>query len=114
MAVIRFGPKHSWVVARWACRQILEDALAVTPQDAEVLRALAEHADADGILLDRLEPSLAAKISDMIKCAAEGILSGTTRSSIYDKPFGNPHMVEEYRKGLRQLLDAIPPKISAG
>lgn len=108
MAVIRFRPEHSWIVARWACRQILEDVLAITPQDSEVIKALREQADVDGILLDSFDPLLAAKISNRIKFAAEEILSGRIQSSILEKPFGNPHMVEEYRKGLKQLLDIIP------
>ncbi len=61
-----------------------------------------------GLHLDLLEPALAARVTNAIRQVATGILSGAIRSGIHDQPYGNAQTVEEYRKGLQQLLDAFP------
>jgi hypothetical protein len=113
MGVIRFQeePKRSWVVAGWAYRQILEDVITNLPGDSEVVSTLATYAEADGVIIDLLQPDLGSRISRAIQQVTEDILAGRLRSGIHDKPFGNPHMIEEYRKGLQQLLEAIPASL---
>jgi len=113
MAVISFLEKqeHNWVVARWAYRQILEDVISHCPADSEMIGVLADKMESDGLLMEFLEPALAARITSAIKRVAEGILSGAIRSAIQDKPSGTAHMVQEYRKGLQELLETIPSRV---
>jgi hypothetical protein len=110
MAVIGFSdkPEEIWSVAGWAFRQILDDVISQYPEDSEMANEFAQAKTYSGLSVELLEPKLAARITNAIKQVAEGIVSETIRSGIYDQPFGNPKTVEQYREGLQQLLEAIP------
>ena len=110
MALIGFldQKEHNWVVAGWAYRQILEDVIARFPKDSEMVNTLKHYSDLDGLMFYFLETSLAARITAAIKQVAEGIWADTIQSSIHDKPFGNNHIVAEYRSSLQRLLSVIP------
>jgi hypothetical protein len=112
MAVISFSdkPEQTWCVAGWAFRQVLNDVLSEFPDDAEMAEAF-ERADAlSGLHIDGLEPQLAARITHAITHVVQGILSGTIQSGIHRQDYSGGNTVPEYRKGLQQLLDAIPNK----
>jgi hypothetical protein len=111
MAVISFLDRyeHNWVVARWVYRQILEDVVSQHPLDSDMVKELRDAMELDGLLVYRLEPSLASRVTNAIRQVATGVWSGLIRSGIHDKPYGDPHTVNEYLKGLKRLLAAIPP-----
>lgn len=110
MGAIAFStkPEESWVVAGWAFRQILDDIAAQHPDDSEITRKFEEAKALSGLMVYRLRPDLAAKVTSAIKNVVAGILSGKIRSGIVDQQYGDERTVQEYRKGLQQLLETIP------
>lgn len=110
MAVIGFSdrPEEVWCVAGWAFRQLRDDVLSQYPEDSEMANEFAVAETQGGLSVDLLEPELAARVTNAIRQVATGILSGAIRSGIHDQPYGNKQTVEEYRKGLQQLLEAFP------
>jgi hypothetical protein len=97
----------AWVVARWAFRQILQDVVQQYAGDSEI-EAVLIRAEATGYLhVDSLDNSLGRKITAAIQEVATGILAGTVRSGVSDRHRGES-TEEEYRKGLRMLLAALP------
>jgi hypothetical protein len=110
VAVIGFSddPENVWCVAGWAFRQVLEDVLARNPYDQEMAEAFFIAETQSGLHIDLLEPPLAARVTSAIRDVAEGILSKEVHSGIFDKPYSNAETVEQYRKGLQQLLEAFP------
>jgi len=110
MAVISFSkkPEEIWGVAGWAFRQILEDVLAHFPQDSEMRASFEFPLESSGLGLYELPPELASRITKAIQHVASGILDGTIRSGIVDKPYGTAETIEQYKSALRRLLKAIP------
>lgn len=111
MAVIGFSdkPEHTWGVAGWVLRELLDDVVAQFPEE----KAMAEEFEEaktlyNALIVPRLEPAFAAKVTNAIRQVAEGILSGAIRSGIHDKPYGDATRVQAYRRALQKLLDAIP------
>ena len=107
MAVIAFAensPDAAWVVAGWAFRQVMADALTLNSSDSQ-LAAVFDQAEAVGYLrLGYMESPLAAKVASALKWAATEILSGRVQSGV--GRFDDAQMAEEYFKGLRTLLEA--------
>ena len=111
MGTIAFSKKteESWVVAGWAFRQILDDIASQCPGDSEIVAGFEKAKAISGLILYELPPDFAAKVTSAIKTVVTGILSGKIRSGLVDQPYGDKPTVQEYRKGLQQLLHAIPP-----
>lgn len=110
MGAIAFSrkPEDSWVVAGWAFRQVLDDVASQHPEDSEMADKFALSKSHSGLMVYLLEPEFAARITSAIRQVVTAILSGAIRSGIHDQPYGNTQTVEEYRKGLQQLLQVIP------
>lgn len=110
MGAIAFStkPEESWVVAGWAFRQILDDTASQHPEDSEMAKKFEEANAISGLMVYMLRPDFAARITSAIREVATGILSGTIQSGIVDQPYGDERTVQEYRKGLQQLLEVIP------
>lgn len=110
MAVISFSdqPDEIWCVAGWAFRQLLDDVLSQHPEDWEMAAKFEQSKAYSGLVLDLLDPEVAKKFANAIRRVAEGILSGAISSSLINQTYGNAATIEQYRLGLRQLLDAIP------
>src|SRR5207247_2016343 len=92
----------------WVYRQVLEDVISQYKDDAQMVNTLTEHTDQDGLLTGFIEHALAVRITNAIKEVTSGILSGAIRSGIHDKPYGDAHRIEGYRRALQELLKAIP------
>ena len=107
MAVISFSENSSdaaWVVAGWAFRQMMLDALMLHSGDPD-LAAVFEQAAAVGYLrLGYLEKPLSETVASALKNTAAGVLAGKFRSGI--DSFDDPQMSQEYLNGLRMLIDA--------
>ncbi len=117
MGAISFStkPEDSWVVAGWAFRQVLDDTASRHPEDSEMAREFEEAKAISGLIVYKLQRDVAARVTTAIKDVVTGILSGKIRSRIVDQPYSDERTVEEYRKGLQQLLEAIPSaRISPG
>jgi hypothetical protein len=110
MAVLGFSkkPEEIWSVAGWAFRQVLDDVIARHPDDAEMAREFVEAKAIKGLSVDMLDPHFAARVTEAIRQEVEAILSGTVRSGLLDKPYGDARTVEQYLGALRELLSAIP------
>ena len=111
MAVISFTedePERTWCVAGWAFRQVLDDVISQYPEDSEMADKFDQSKTHSGLILYRLKPEFAARIASAIRQVTTGILTGEIRSGILDQPYGDAPTVEEYRKGLQELLDAFP------
>jgi len=109
MAVISFcdKPEGKWGVAGWVMRQMFDDVLAQFPNDSE-MRKLFEVADLmSGFGMGELSPLLANRIIHALSQVAKGVLEGTIRSGILDRPEIEPETVQQYREVLRDLLEAI-------
>jgi hypothetical protein len=110
MAVIGFSdnPDEIWHIAGWAFRQVLDDVTSQYPEDSEMADAFDLAKIYKALNIDLMEPEFAARITNAIWQVATGILSGTLRSGIHEQPYGDETTVEQYRKGLRQLLETFP------
>lgn len=111
MAVISFSenqPERTWCVAGWAFRQVLDDVISQHPEDSEMADEFEQSKTYSGLILYMLQPKFAARITNALRQVATGVLSGVTRSGIHDQPYGDVMTLEQYREGLRQLLEAIP------
>ncbi len=110
MGAIAFStkPEDSWVVAGWAFRQVLDDVASQHPEDSEMTDKFAQSKTHSGLMVYLLEPEFAARITSSIRQVVTGILSGAIPSGIVDQPYGDALTIEEYHKGLQQLLEAIP------
>jgi hypothetical protein len=109
MGAIAFStkPEESWVVAGWAFRQVLDDTVSEYPNDSEMARAFEEAKAISGLIVYKLQPDLATRVTSAIRAVAMGVLSESIRSGIIDQPYGEERTVVEYRKGLEQLLQVI-------
>jgi hypothetical protein len=116
MGVIAFSdkPEEIWAVAGWAFRQILDDTASEYPEDSEMAGEFEVAKAITGLQVCSLRPDLRARVTARITAVAQGILSGSIRSGIVDKPYGDDATIAEYRKGLLQLLEAIPPQTASG
>ncbi len=108
MGAIAFSknPENSWVVAGWAFRQILDDTLSRYPEDAEMAKEFEVAKALSGLTIYSLRPELAARVARAIREVASGILSGAIRSGITEQLYGSEEIVNQYRIGLKQLLEA--------
>lgn len=106
MGAIAFSNKavESWAVAGWAFRQILDDVASQHPHDVEMTREFEEAKAIGGLIVYKLERNVANRVTSAIREVVVGILSGTVRSGLMDRTYGNERTVEEYQKGLQQLL----------
>lgn len=110
MGAIGFSDKseHSWVVAGWAFRQVLDDVISQYPDDSEMVKEFAQAKMFSGLSVELLEPAFAARVTSAIRQTVTGILSGGVRSGIHDQPYGDARTVEQYHGALRELLQVIP------
>lgn len=110
MAVIGFSdkPEEIWCVAGWAFRQVLDDVISQYPGDNEMANEFAVSKTYSGLSVDLLRPKLATRVTNAIRHVAQGIVSGTIRSGIHDQPYGDAQTVEQYRRGLEELLKIVP------
>jgi hypothetical protein len=110
MGAIAFSdkPEECWVVAGWAFRQVLDDTASQYPNDFQIMEAFDEAKAISGLMIHMLKPELASKVTLAIRSVVTGILAGTIRSSIFNQAYGDERTVEEYRRGLYQLLDTFP------
>jgi hypothetical protein len=115
MAVIGFSdrPEEIWCVAGWAFRQVLGDVLSQYTEDSEMADEFTIAETQSGLHIDLLEPEFADRVTNAIRHVATGILSGAIRSGIHDQPYGDAMTIDQYRKGLQQLLEILPsPRIT--
>jgi hypothetical protein len=111
MAVIGFSdkPEDIWCVAGWVFRQILGDVISQHPEDKEMADAFTRAKAFSGLHIDLLEPELAARITNALRQVTADTLSGAIRSGIHDQTYGDAAAVEQYREGLRELQNILPP-----
>lgn len=110
MGAIAFSeqPEHSWVVAGWALRQILDDTTLQHSEDFEMATQFDQAKDTDGLMVYLLPRDLAARVTSAIRKTATGILSGTVPSGVAKQHHGDERTVAQYREALRELLEALP------
>ncbi len=110
MAAISFSRKseEQWVAAGWAFRQVLDDTISQRKKDAEMRKLFEESKALKSLMLYLLEPDVANRVTAAIEEVVSGILSGVVESGIRHQSYSNENTVQEYRKGLQFLLNAIP------
>lgn len=62
----------------------------------------------DGLMVYLLRPELAARITAAIRETATGILSGSVRSGVAEKHYGDERTIAQYRQALQGILEVIP------
>jgi hypothetical protein len=114
MAVIGFSgkPDEIWNAAGWAFRQILDDVITQHSDDDEMVRELVEANATKGLNIDLLDRDFASRVTNAIRDTATDILSGSLRSGIHEKSYGDTKTVEQYLEALRELLKTIPSDVS--
>jgi len=112
MGAIAFSkePEHTWAMAGWALRQVLDDTVSQHPEDSEMAQKFNDAKDTDGLMVYLLPPDLAARVTNAIRAVAAGILSGTIHSGVAERHHGDERTVAQYREALRELLEAIPTR----
>jgi len=110
MGAIAFSeePEHSWVMAGWVLRQVLDDTASQHPEDFQMAEKFDIAKAMDGLIVYLLPDEFATRVTKAIREAAQGILSGTIQSGIVDKPDCDVRTLNEYFDALRELLAAIP------
>jgi hypothetical protein len=109
MAVISFSESSqdaAWVVAGWAFRQALADVCMMLPADSEANAALHRAEEVGYLMLDYLDPAVAAKLTSAFKETASEILAGKVTSGVIER-LGDPSTTEEYFVGLKMMLNAV-------
>jgi hypothetical protein len=96
--------EHTWLVAGWAFRQILDDVRSQYANDEELTEALELAEIHYGLMLDGLEPALAGRLEAAIRNVVSGILAGTVPSGITEQPYGDPLTVQQYLEALKDLM----------
>jgi hypothetical protein len=116
MGAIAFtkDPQEGWVVAGWAFRQILDDTASWHPSDSELAEEFDKAKAISGLMVHSLPPEFAARVASALRETAAGVLSGSIRSGIADKPYGDDRTTEQYREALRQLIETIPSPDARG
>ncbi len=110
MGAIAFSSdhEHSWVVAGWAFRQVLDDVMSQHRNDRAMAEAFIEAGAIGGLMIHMLEPGLAKRATCAIKQVASEILSGSTETLLASQPYGDAPTIEQYRRSLKDLLRVIP------
>jgi hypothetical protein len=103
------NPEHSWAMAGWALRQVLNDTISQHPDDSEMAEEFNNPKDTDGLIVYLLPPDLAARVTHAIRNVAVGILSGAIHSGVAMRHHGDERTVAQYKEALQELLEAIPP-----
>jgi hypothetical protein len=108
--VIAFSsePQDIWLKAGWAFRQVLDDVSTQHPDDSEMAEEFESAKALSGLHIDMLDPDLATRVTKAIRSVVEGILSGTIRSGIHDKIYGDARTIAQYKEALRELLNMLP------
>jgi hypothetical protein len=117
MGAIAFSdkPEHSWVMAGWVLRQILDDTATQHPDDSEMARKFELAKAVDGLMVYLLPRELASRVTTAIREVASGILSGAIHSGVVERHHGDARTVAQYHDALHELLEAIPsPETPAG
>jgi hypothetical protein len=119
MAVIGFSnnPDEIWYRPGWAFRQVLDDVMSQYPEDSEMADEFDLAKIYKALNIDLMEPEFAARVTIAIRQVVTGILSGAIRSGIYDQPYGDEVTVEQYLRGLQELLEileAFPATLDGG
>ncbi len=106
MGVISFSDsaEHTWHVAGWAFRQVLDDVSRHYADDREIVEKCEQAKMYSGLIVYSLEPSLAARLKEAISEVATGIRAGTISSGITEQPYGDAVTVEQYLRSLDELL----------
>jgi hypothetical protein len=89
--------------AGWAFRQILEDTLAEHPEDLEMAIEFEQAQAIGGLLIYDFPEPLRERVIRAIRSAVEGILNGTIRSKLDEKPYNDPLSRKQYREVLESL-----------
>lgn len=95
---------HTWLVAGWAFRQVLDDVSRQHAHDKQLVEQFRLAELHSGLMLDLLEPSLAARIEAAISGVVNGILAGTIPSGITEQSYGDQRTVQEYMESLDDLM----------
>ena len=96
--------ENTWLVAGWAFRQVLADVSRQYGNDNELVEKLELAELHGGLMLQRLEPSLAARIEAGITNVVTGILGGVIPSGITEQPYGDQRTVQQYMESLEDLM----------
>ena len=107
MGVITYSnSKESWVVARWAFRQFLQDLSRQHQDDIEITRKIEQAAALDGIHLELIDAVLASKILEGIRRTATGIHSGSICSTVVEN-YPDPESQQMYHEGISELVKLL-------
>ncbi len=106
-------PEEIWLKPGWAFRQILEDILALCPEDAEMRKAFEQAELFSDLAVGDLPSELAERIITALGEATTGILAGMVESGITSKLYGDARKQAQYKEALRELLEIIPPRGNA-
>jgi len=98
---------HTWLVAGWAFRQILDDVRRQYANDEELIRELELAEIHSGLMLEGLEPALAGRMEAAIRNVVSGILAGTIPSGITEQPYGDQSTVQQYLESLKDLMQIL-------
>ena len=108
MGIITFSSNSEldWYVAGWAFRQILDDVVRSFPDDAEIADEFEAAKLYKSLMLELLEPLVAARIKRHI-ASCRGILAGTVESGIGEQPYGDAQTRAQYFGALKELLRVV-------
>ena len=97
----------TWHIAGWAFDQVLDDVSQYWRDDPEIVKTVQQGKLHSGLILYKLDRSIANRISRAIAEVIVRILNNSIRSGLEDQPYGDAVTVEQYRGALRELLNLI-------
>jgi hypothetical protein len=109
MGVISFAQTDAdtWLAARWAYSRILRDTIATHADDGPLVAELEQAIALDGLSFDLLEPSLARKAAQAIKCVASATARGIDLPGMRWREDLDEDGTRIYQEGVHDLLSMI-------
>jgi hypothetical protein len=113
MAVISFtkDPGPVWGAAAWVFQQVMDDILANAPRDPDLVSALEDAKDVNGLVVRSLGPDVAARVTRALIEVVTRILAGEVRSGIHDQKYGDD-VAGVYNESLVKLLALAKGEVS--
>jgi hypothetical protein len=106
MAIIAFAkePAPIWGGAAWVFHQIMDDVQAYGPRDPDVISALADAKDVNGLVVCSLNPELAERVTRAVIDVVTRLLAGDLRFALQDQQDGDGAAAQIYHEALVKLL----------
>ena len=106
MAVISLGTTADkvWLVARWAFKRVLQNAITANPSDAELVAEFRQALALDGLHLDLMESALSRRVISALRDTIQSALQDNQMTDNALKDGLDEESHTQYANALSELL----------